>query len=350
MDSALTSLPALPQAPSTLDPAASAQPVCAPSQASRSQDTHTGDNGGLHAELVAVLVAVTHGQARILTTRDGRALPSGLFESGHRSLQTGMRAWIEAETQHPIGYIEQLYTFADRDRAGAGKQVISISYLSLTREAGGTPSMPAVQWRDWYQYFPWEDRRQPESLYRLEQGLIPALQAWSQSAPSHAQREHRRIRIDTAFGLQGSGWNEDFILQRYELLYEAALVAEAGAAGPHAPGLDAHDCGRPMERDYRRILATGIARLRAKIKYRPVVFELMPDQFTLLQLQQSMEALAGRGLHKQNFRRLVEQQALVEETGATASGHSGRPAKLFRFRADVLLERAISGSKLPLAP
>src|SRR5258707_15861919 len=85
--------------------------------------------------------------------------------------------------------------------------------------------------------------------------------------------------------------------------------------------------------------------LRAKIKYRPVVFELMPPEFTLLQLQQTVEALAGRGLHKQNFRRLIEQQDLVEETGQLTVGSAGRPAKLFRFRSDVLLERAISGSK-----
>ena len=49
------------------------------------------------------------------------------------------------------------------------------------------------------------------------------------------------------------------------------------------------------------------------------------------------------------IRRLIEQQALVEETGDMATGTAGRPAKLFRFRRDVLLERAIAGSKLPLS-
>ena len=104
-----------------------------------------------------------------------------------------------------------------------------------------------------------------------------------------------------------------------------------------------------MAHDQRRILATGIARLRAKIKYRPVVFELMPPCFTLLQLQRAVEALAGRRLHKQNFRRLIEQQDLVEETGEMATETGGRPAKLFRFRRDVVAERAVAGSKLPLA-
>jgi hypothetical protein len=136
------------------------------------------------------------------------------------------------------------------------------------------------------------------------------------------------------------------VLQRYELLYEAALIPEAvrdnGSSSAVVPG-------RPMTADHRRILATGIARLRAKIKYRPVVFELMPAEFTLLQLQRSVEALAGRLVHKQNFRRLIEQQELVEETGAIASDTVGRPAKLFRFRHAVLAERAVIGTKLPLS-
>lgn len=298
------------------------------------------------AELVAVLVAVTAGQARILTTHDGLALPSGPFEQTHRSLQAGMRGWIERQTHHPIGYIEQLYTFADRDRArGQASRVISVSYLGLTREAAAQDD--ASGWRDWYRYFPWEDRRSDAAEALLAGQILPALAAWRDSAPDPGAVQQRRLRIDTAFGLAGPAWNEDFVLQRYELLYEARLVPEA--LGRARPGAAPLPTGQPMRQDFRRILATGIARLRAKIKYRPVVFELMPDAFTLLQLQQTVEALAGHALHKQNFRRQVEQQALVEETGALAQGGSGRPAMLFRFRDDVLLERAISGSKLPLS-
>ena len=96
------------------------------------------------------------------------------------------------------------------------------------------------------------------------------------------------------------------------------------------------------------MFATAIARLRAKIKYRPVVFELMPPTFTLLQLQRCVEAIAGRLVHKQNFRRLIEQQELVEETGEITHETGGRPAKMFRFRREVLAERAIGGTKLPL--
>lgn len=294
------------------------------------------DSRSLSAELVAVLVAVTGGQPRVLTT--GQLLPAGPFELSHRSLQAGLRAWVEAQTHHPLGYVEQLYTFADSDRSNEqGARVISVSYLALTREAG-VSDMDQVGWQDWYRYFPWEDWR--GGTPAILAAMVTRLRAWAKSSPAEL-RQRRQQRLAYSFGLDGAAWNEDMVLQRYELLYEAGLVPEAGAQDP-VPG-------QGMQHDHRRIMATGIARLRAKIKYRPVVYELMPPEFTLLQLQTTVEALAGRELHKQNFRRLIEQQDLLEETGDMASGSAGRPAKLFRFRRDVMLERAISGSKLPLA-
>jgi hypothetical protein len=269
-------------------------------------------------------------------------LPSGPFESGHRSLQSGLRAWVEEQTGHPIGYMEQLYTFADRDRTGEGRRAISISYLGLTRADNGHGTRDAA-WRNWYGYFPWEDHRNgpPGTVETL---FAPRLRKWAGAAPDRASREERWQRARITFGFDGEAWNEELVLQRYELLYEAGLVSEACAeenVQDAVPGL-------AMLADHRRILATGIARLRAKIKYRPVVFELMPEAFSLLQLQRSVEALAGRLLHKQNFRRLIEQQELVEETGLTSFETGGRPAKLFRFREAVLAERAAAGTKLPL--
>ena len=145
------------------------------------------------------------------------------------------------------------------------------------------------------------------------------------------------------FGLDGHEWNEELVLQRYELLWEAALVPESAPSGaPVLPGLS-------MARDERRVLATAMARLRAKIRYRPVIYELMPDSFTLLHLQRTVEAVAGQPMHKQNFRRLVAQQDLIEETGEVAPDTRGRPARLFRFRREVMGARRIAGSKLPLA-
>ncbi len=138
------------------------------------------------------------------------------------------------------------------------------------------------------------------------------------------------------------------MLDRYELLYEAGLIEEARRDGREAalarnpfPAL-----GEPMRLDHRRILATAIARLRAKLKYRPVVFELMPREFTLTELQRMVEAISGRHLHKQNFRRVVETAALVEPTGDLSTATGGRPAALFRFRREVLAERPAAGFRL----
>ena len=297
-------------------------------------------------ELNAVLVALTEDEPLVLTLEDGALLPSGPFETEHPTLQTGLRAWVERQTHHPLGYVEQLYTFADRNRAApdGGRRVVSISYLGLTRERlSAGPRDP--EWRSWYRYFPWEDwRAGPSPL--VANLILPRLAQWVDASADAAAKRERRQRVDVDFGNGIDDWNEDLVLQRYELLHEAGLVPEAG--GPKRPVADPLP-GMPMRHDHRRILATGIARLRAKIKYRPVVFELMPPEFTLLQLQRAVEALAGRPLHKQNFRRLIDQQGLVEETGAISSETGGRPAKLYRFRREVVLERAAGGSKLPLS-
>ncbi|TGQ32496.1 MULTISPECIES: hypothetical protein [unclassified Mesorhizobium] len=309
-------------------------------QAQSSNQSHP-----VSADLIAVVIAVTDGEPRVLTIGQARALPSGPFELGHRSLQSGLRAWVERQTGHPLGYIEQLYTFADRDRTGDERAQISISYLGLTREEQVERS-PTHGWRGWYDYFPWEDHRVGVPPI-LDDILMPRLLAWADEAEDPNRRHDRRQRVAYSFGLDDRDWNEELVLQRYELLYEAALVAEAtrGRDNGSPPSIP----GRPMVADHRRILATGIARLRTKIKYRPVVFELMPPAFTLLQLQRTVEALAGRLVHKQNFRRLIEQQDLVEETGETMSDTGGRPAKRFRFRQSVLAERAVAGTKLPVS-
>jgi hypothetical protein len=94
------------------------------------------------------------------------------------------------------------------------------------------------------------------------------------------------------------------------------------------------------------VLASAIAELRRSINYRPVVFELMPAVFTLFELQKTVEAILGPHLHKQNFRRLVEGCGLVEPTGEYRFRTGGRPAQLFRFRRDVLLERPTPGVRV----
>jgi len=309
--------------------------------------TSGGDSESFVIELSAVIVAVTGESPRVLTVRDGQAAPSGPFESTHRTLELGLRDWVEARTHHPLGYIEQLYTFADRNRAiGDDRRIIALSYLALTREAPPRDAADA-HWRDWYDYFPWEDRRSSSAM--VDDDIAPRLIDWAETGRDAELRRARRQRAALAFGLEGRDWNEEWALQRYELLYEAGLTPESLRDRGLDPGSHLPRSGRMMIHDHRRILATGLSRLRAKIKYRPVVFELMPTTFTLLQLQRAVEALAGRRLHKQNFRRLVESQGLVEETGEMLAETGGRPARLVRFRRDVIAQRAVAGTRLALS-
>jgi hypothetical protein len=181
---------------------------------------------------------------------------------------------------------------------------------------------------------------------------MPQLNAWaSDSAGERADSARRALprkaRLRLCFGADGSPWDEEKVLERYELLYEAGLLEEARRDGRSAALSRASlpPLGDAMTHDHRRILATAMGRLRGKLKYRPVVFELMPEIFTLTALQHTVEAISGRHVHKQNFRRFVENTALVEPTGQQLMTR-GRPAQLFRFRPDVLQERPAPGLRL----
>ncbi len=303
--------------------------------------------------LVAVIVAATDGEPRALTVQvagqaSGRAdgLPAGPLVPEHPTLERGLRAWVERQTHQRLGYVEQLYTFGDRDRQGdeaEGLHSLSVAYLALVREVRPA-GLAEASWRNWYRYLPWEDFREgrPAALVEIEAKLM----AWAGDAADPKLRRRREDRLSLTFGLFEGAWNEERVLERYELLFEAGLIPEAqGQAGAACPA-DLAVTGQPMAFDHRRVLATAIGRLRGKIKYRPVVFELMPPTFTLFQLQRTVEALSGTNLHKQNFRRLVAQQGLVEETDGVTSGATGRPARLVRFRREVLLERPAPGFRL----
>ena len=283
-------------------------------------------------------------------------LPFGPFDPlAHRTFEIGLRAFVTAQTGLTVGYVEQLYTFGDRGRHAqpddTAAHMVSIGYLALTRMPESKMALTATGagFAPWYRFFPWEDwrDRRPDVLDKV---ILPLLGEWAGRAgrPEPGRALDRRERLRLCFGAGGSPWDEEKALDRYELLYEAGLVEEARRDG-RAAALARSSIpmlGEPMRFDHRRILATAIARLRAKLKYRPVVFELMPPEFTLTELQRTVEAISGRRLHKQNFRRLVEAAALVETTGETSTATGGRPAALYRFRREALQERPAPGLRL----
>ena len=301
--------------------------------------------------LSAAIVSVVEDSPSVLVVHAAGAddaLPFGPFDPiEHRTLESGLRTWVGEQTYLDLGYVEQLYTFGDRGRhtlnPGENARVVSVGYLALTKQFGESNAPDSI-WRDWYRFFPWEDWR-IEKPAVIDEVILPALEDFVAAASDRSCAEHRRDRVRLCFGADDIGWDEEKVLERYELLYEAGLVAEAARDGRIEPGHILPLGGR-MLFDHRRILATAIARLRAKMKYRPVVFELMPASFTLLELQRTVEAISGIRLHKQNFRRLVEDQGLVEGTGKFNAPARGRPAEQFRFRREVLRERPSSGVRL----
>src|SRR3954454_16766031 len=250
-----------------------------PTRDRRSPPPAPDSGAALSIGLSAVIVAASIHEPRVLTIRlqsrhlpAGRgvidateALPSGPLEAEHRTLEIGLRTWVERQTGQRLGYVEQLYTFGDRDRlageAALALPALTVAYLALVREAS-TAGAPEAEWRGWYRYFPWEDWR--EGRPALLAALEPRLEGWAAAAASEPERRLRQERIGLGFGLYGAAWNEELVLERYELLYEAGSVAEAARDSGPTPPAGLPPAGMTMALDHRRIMATAIGRLRGK--------------------------------------------------------------------------------------
>ena len=284
--------------------------------------------------LDAVIVAVTADQPRILTAnqpRDGvPALPSGLLDAdGDATLELGLRRWISAQTGLSVGYVEQLYTFGDRDRqrTADGTRHLSVAYLGLVREA---QPAPGAAWLDGYSLLPWEDRRAGMPAI-VSRELLPALSQW---AGRDAARKHR---VHANFGDRRS-WDPIRVLERFELLYEAELVPEFQ-----------RDRGR---RSRHRALARHRARRRPSAHRRDGAraaagqAEVPPGRVRAPARDLHPAAAPA---HRGGADRHAAAQAEFPAPGRKRplpGGHPGRkraargrPAKLFRFRKEVVRTR-----------
>ena len=172
--------------------------------------------------LDAVIVAVTDDEPRLLVVDDGpRAyLPSAPLDlAADPTLELALRRGVEEQTGLDVGYVEQLYTFGDRDRGRGDPSArpLSVAYLALVQES---PPLAGARWLGIYDLLPWEDQREhePDVVSEL---LGPRLASW-------ATDSDRVERIQVAFG---PPWDGIRVLERYELLYEAGLVTSRTSAG-----------------------------------------------------------------------------------------------------------------------
>ena len=93
----------------------------------------------------------------------------------------------------------------------------------------------------------------------------------------------------------------------------------------------------PLALDHGRIADYALTRLRYKLEYTAVGFELLPKEFTLSELQTAYETVLGEALDKRNFRRKILGAGIIEPGGGHRSG-DGRPARLYRYREDAVAE------------
>lgn len=304
-------------------------------------------------DLGAVIVAVEGDIPHLLVCDGGdgpAAIPTTPFDpTRHRTLDEGARSCV-AQAGAVIGLLEALETFGDRFRdpaelSGAAR-ALCIAHLALGR-TNGAAAAPGFAWLPLYELLPWEDWR--DGPPAILPGIRDALGAWIEAAPDPDVAAVRRERARVAFGRTDAEWNPAETVERWFLLNECELVAEARRDGwerarQAARVLGVEPAGAPpqgglgvaMALDHRRLVATALGRWRRRLRHRPAVFSAMPQAFTLLHLQQVVEALAGLRLHKQNFRRLALEGGLLEPTSRTETRTGGRPAALYRWRRDIL--------------
>lgn len=122
------------------------------------------------------------------------------------------------------------------------------------------------------------------------------------------------------------------------------------ASHPARGGSDAAEAGwfptgalPPLAFDHPEIVATARRRLQSKVRYAPIGFELLPDKFTLTQLQRLYEVILDRPLDKRNFRKKVLGLDLLVATGERERGVPHRAAQLYRFDHEKYRELSRAG-------
>ena len=323
------------------------------------------------ADVVGLALDPASGTPHALVVERGRepfaglhAWPGGFVDLARDddSRVAALRELREETGQADAGFLEVLGVYDGngrdprqfagfRDESGAwvrrGTRVVTTAHLALMRREGRTPQgggdASAAFWAPVYDYLPWEDRRRGGAeTERAFRALVEA---------GAAGPEAERV-----FGQGGSAWNEELVAERYALLHDAGLLAEARrdrwgrVADPDVgPRL-----GRAMAFDHRRILADAVGRIRGKVKYVPATLHaLAGERFTLDELQRAVEGIAGRPLHRANFRRTVtaRREPLVEPTGTYREPTHGLGvgAQEFAFRAPAL-PRLRTALEYPWAP
>lgn len=222
--------------------------------------------------------------------------------------------------------------------------VIEITFLGLVGPAATEPRSIAatapsrqrdvLRWQSLYMKLPWEDWRhgRPSLIDAVIMPHLVRAASGSRAGRRRGSAQRHRALVEKLFPRGEAGWDTTRAFERFDLLAATGILPDAVVAGAGAESLEADTrLGTVMASGDRRRLALALGRLRSAVKDRPNVKPLMPAEFTLFELQKCVEAVLGPALHKQNFRRQLEAQGLLEPLGRLKSNTGGRPAQLYRF-------------------
>ncbi len=103
----------------------------------------------------------------------------------------------------------------------------------------------------------------------------------------------------------------------------------------------------PLAFDHASLLGAALAHLRRRVGEAPVCFDLLPEEFTLSELQALLEAILGRPLDRRNFRRRVQELGFLRAAEGTRREGAHRPARLYRFAREEFERHAARARALP---
>ncbi|MGK5508855.1 NUDIX hydrolase [Brevibacillus formosus] len=225
------------------------------------------------------------------------ALPGGFVTPGE-SLEEAARRELRTETNVDDIYLEQLYTWGDADR-DPRTWVISTSYLALVDSSSlQLQAGDDAEEAEWYRI---EDRWLKETKTATTDGSIT--EKWLELRLVHESKElSATIKITkTVTG---------------RTVRETREIVETNN----------------IAFDHAKIIQYALERLRNKIEYTDIAFALMPELFTLSDLQQVYEVILGRELLAAAFRRKVADKVVETNQFRKHAGH--RPSKYFRFNPE----------------
>lgn len=186
-------------------------------------------------------------------------------------------------------------------------------------------------------------RRNPpfEGMWAIPGGFVSIDESLEQAALRELEEETgvRDVYLEQlyTFGELGRDPRGRVITVAYFALVPAnAIHPHAGDDATETRWWSVYDLP-PLAFDHADILSYALQRLRYKLEYTAVGFELLPENFTLSELQSAYEIVLGEKLDKRNFRRKILNADVIEETGEQRTGE-GRPARLYRFREDAVAE------------